>query len=539
MDFTRQPFEPETAPFVLYRTPDDTMQPNAGAMTTSTINTGINMGQYAPTIMYNPGMNFSFAQESIHGELHHPIHLITDLARAHGNCVDVSCTGCSPAQTGTPQGTCSNGGHRPVSSVPQFIPPRIARQPRYPCYNEQPRIPPHTMQEQSPASLHFTQHDGTCQPGIQPSDAYLQLIPPVVTVQHSLPQGLEQGHLQHDYGQQYTGRINYTVNPSPYAPMAAEPMWCSFQPPMAQAHIPDVVDFNHVGAGLQDARVQPLDLQRTEDCLLQHDAQFVSDRPPIHRSEAPEPELVTNWPPRRRNHSSIRFNPFEDIEEHRQASVVVGHREPVSPTSASTMSGLYTPRIDGIVDFTEASLLPYTIQNLEYEMNQGVKHDICTGGVPELRIRTWPTDKVQRANDIWSGRTDTRNATDIVPIGCASHSSGTPLGMLRRRPPTKGSRRLERRVRFAKMYDQETGKEVEVVVEREADKYLDLLEYLTYRATERVKNKASNSQDCDTLPLLPLWLHFPDLLPAVLHTHKEDISLLRLSGDVDRETTRG
>ncbi|KZT21495.1 hypothetical protein NEOLEDRAFT_749682 [Neolentinus lepideus HHB14362 ss-1] len=448
MPFTLLPFEPEIASFALSRTRDDAMQINTGAMTTSTINAGVDMGQHAPTMLCNPGLNFSFAQESVHGELHHLTQQTTNLA--------------------------------------------------------------------------VVMDEGTAQ--------------------HSLPQGLTRGQLQPDYGQQYMGWIEYIANRSPYAPMTADAMWYSFQQPMAQAYMSDAVHFNHVGDRQQDAHVQTLDWR--QDHLQQHNALLVSDRSPIHCSGTLEQELVTEWPPRRQHHHSLRFDPFEDhsFEKHQQAAVAVGHRGLVSPTSASTMSGPYSPCIDGIVDFTsqhaicsahgdnKASLLSCTVDNLEYETSAGVRQDSYTSGIPEFGIHTWPTEDVKRADDVQLSSTEIRNMIDGVPVSRAPGCSGIPPpGMLRRQPPTKGSRRLERRVRFAKMNDPETGKEVEVVIERKADKYLDLLEYLTYRATERVKNKASSNQDCDALPLLPLWLHFPDLLPAVLHAHKEDVSLLQLS----------
>ncbi|KZT21518.1 hypothetical protein NEOLEDRAFT_1181683 [Neolentinus lepideus HHB14362 ss-1] len=530
------------------------MQIEAVAM--GTIDTGIDTGEHENA----PGMltpNFGFPPQSVYDELHHFTQQTTNLAEehiaVHGTCAAMPASGhFTPLHAGTSQSKYSNEGRKPIYKVPRFTPPRMACRPQYPCYNNQPQLPPHqyqTMQEHTSVNLHFTQHNGTYQPGIWSLDAYQQWIPPVVmdegTAQCSMPQGLAQGQLQPDYGQQYMGWIEYTGNTSPYAPMAAGAMWYPFQQPMAQAYMPVAVDFNNVGARQQDARMQPFDPQCRQDHLQQHDALLVSDRPPIHCSRNTEQELVTEWSPRRQHHHILRFDPFEDhsVEEHRQAAVAVRRRGPVSPTSASAMSGLYTPCIDGIVDFTsqhaicsahgdgKASLLPYTVDNFEYEMRKDVRQDSCTGGLPELGIHTWPTDQVKRADDIRSDSTGIRNMIDGVPIGCALGSSRIPPRMMRRRPPTKGGRRLERRVRFAKMNDPETGKGVEVVIEREADKYLDLLEYLTYRATERVKNKTSSKQDCDALPLLPLWLHFPDLLPAVLHTHKEDVSLLRLSGN--------
>ncbi|KZT21525.1 hypothetical protein NEOLEDRAFT_1139410 [Neolentinus lepideus HHB14362 ss-1] len=346
-------------------------------------------------------------------------------------------------QPGAPQGEYTNRGQKPVCNEPRFIPPRIVHEPRYLCSNAQPHLAPHqyqTMQEQTSANLHLTQYDGTYQP-VDPVGVMDE-----GTAQHALPQGLAQGHLQPEYGQQYTGWREYTINRSPYAPMAADSMWYPFQQPMAQAYVLDTVDFGHMGARQQDTHMQPLDLQCSQDHLQQNDTFLVSDRPPTHCSGTPEQELVTEWPPRRQHPHFLRFDPFEDhsIEEHQQAAVAVGHRGPVSPTSTSTMSGLYTPCIDGIVDFTlqhaicsahgdsKALLLPYTVDNLEYEMSADVRQDSCTGGIPQFGIRTWMTDE--------------------------------------------GGRRLERRVRFAKMNDPETGKEVEVVIEREADKYLDLLE---------------------------------------------------------------
>ncbi|KZT21514.1 hypothetical protein NEOLEDRAFT_1181680 [Neolentinus lepideus HHB14362 ss-1] len=414
----------------------------------------------------------------------------------------------------------------------------MARRPQmvqHPLFNGLPQMPPHqngATQEQSSVNPYFNQHNGTNTSSL---DGYLQLIPAVLmdtgALQNSLPGGLAQEHLLYDYSQQYAGWTAHTARPSPYAPMAADSMWHSFPWGIAQAYMPD------------DARVQPLDLQCCPDHFQQPEALLVSDRPPTRRNGTAE--LVTDWPPRLRHDRSLRFDPFEDhgIEEHQQATTAVGYREPVSPTSASTMSALVTPLIDNMVDLasehavhsahggTRASMLSYNVDNSEYGINDGVKQDRRTGRIPDFCVNTRSTDNVKHVDDIRSGSADTRNATGGISVGRASDSNGTPVGTLGRRQPTKGSRRLERRVRFAKVNDPETGEEAEVVIEREADKYLDLLEYLTYRTTERVKNKASSTQDCDTLPLLPLWLHFPDLLPAVFHAHREDISLLRLNGD--------
>ncbi|KZT21534.1 hypothetical protein NEOLEDRAFT_1181694 [Neolentinus lepideus HHB14362 ss-1] len=229
-----------------------------------------------------------------------------------------------------------------------------------------------------------------------------------------------------------------------------------------------------------------------------------------------EPELVTHWPPRLRA-SSFRFNPFheEDDQARLYLATVNGYPEPVLPENppSSTTSTLLTP-----------------FDNVESTWLHAIGDDRGKSARPNGANGDRVGGEIQGLHGLQTASIGEK-MTD-VPMGDNTGTSNrqTPMGVLKRKDPnpTKGNRRLERRVRFAKMNHPRTDEDVEVVIEREANKYLDLLEYLSYRATVRVKANTLSDQDCDTLPLLPLWLHFPDFLPAVFDTHKENISLLRL-----------
>ncbi|EPQ55081.1 hypothetical protein GLOTRDRAFT_129373 [Gloeophyllum trabeum ATCC 11539] len=67
--------------------------------------------------------------------------------------------------------------------------------------------------------------------------------------------------------------------------------------------------------------------------------------------------------------------------------------------------------------------------------------------------------------------------------------------------------------------------------QREAHRYLELLEYLEHRAVLRVKAKLDNFEESDRPPLMPLWIHFPQLLPPVFDAPPENMLQLQLSGN--------
>ncbi|EPQ55092.1 hypothetical protein GLOTRDRAFT_129383 [Gloeophyllum trabeum ATCC 11539] len=67
--------------------------------------------------------------------------------------------------------------------------------------------------------------------------------------------------------------------------------------------------------------------------------------------------------------------------------------------------------------------------------------------------------------------------------------------------------------------------------QREAHRYLELLEYLEHRAILRVKAKLDNLEESDRPPLMPLWIHFPQLLPPVFDAPPENMLQLQLSGN--------
>ncbi|EPQ55096.1 hypothetical protein GLOTRDRAFT_129387 [Gloeophyllum trabeum ATCC 11539] len=67
--------------------------------------------------------------------------------------------------------------------------------------------------------------------------------------------------------------------------------------------------------------------------------------------------------------------------------------------------------------------------------------------------------------------------------------------------------------------------------QREAHRYLELLEYLEHRAILRIKAKLDNLEESDRPPLMPLWIHFPQLLPPVFDAPPENMLQLQLSGN--------